>query len=339
MKSRTRLNTFFPFILILALLWGLAACSPAATPHPVAESVVIEEIVETAGEQVIVTQVVEVEREAMMEATQAPAAESGGLSDEPGSFDQLNFTSPARMVIKDAEMELLVRDTDQALANVTQMASDFGGYLISSQTWYDGDFKYATLRLAVPSASFETALNTLRILGIQVLRETASGQDVSAEYVDLQTRLTNLEATAARVRAFLEEAKTVEESLRVSAQLSELEGQIEQIKGQMRYYEGRTAFSTVTVFLTPERPTPTPTLTPTLTPTPTATPSWNPGATFQEASGTLVTISQGTADLLIWAGVVLGPFALLFVALAWGWRTARRTGSRKAVSPPQTPGD
>jgi hypothetical protein len=198
------------------------------------------------------------------------------------------------------------------------MASDFGGYLISSQTWFDSDFKYATLRLAVPSVSFETALNNLRILGLQILRETASGQDVSAEYVDLETRLTNLEATAARVRVFLDEAKTVEESLQVSAQLSELEGQIEQIKGQMRYYESRTAFSTVTVFLTPERPTPTPT----------ATPGWNPGQTFEEATGTLLTVSQGAIDSLIWFAVVIGPFVLILIVLLWSWRSSRRKGSK-----------
>jgi len=304
------------FFLILILFAAvLSACSPAAgtaMPQTIAESIVVTEIVEVEGEAA----------EMMAEATAAPYPSSGEvalLSDEPGSPDQLIAAPPAnRMVIKDAEMELLVRDTDQALANVTQMASDFGGYLISSQTWYDGGFKYATMRLAVPSASFETALNNLRILGSQVLRETATGQDVSAEYVDLETRLTNLEATAARVRAFLDEATTVEESLRVSAQLSELEGQIEQIKGQMRYYEGRTAFSTVTVFLTPERPTPAP------APTPTATPGWNPGQTFEKASGTLVILSQNTIDFLIWFVVVLGPFVLIFGVFVWSWRAARR---------------
>src|SRR3990172_5309040 len=106
---------------------------------------------------------------------------------------------------------------------------------------------YATLPLGIPSSQFEKALIFLRSLALQVTRETATGQDVSAEYTDLQSRLTNLEATAARVRDFLKDAKTIEDSLRISQQLSELESQIEQIKGQMSFYEGRAAFSTVTV--------------------------------------------------------------------------------------------
>ncbi len=68
----------------------------------------------------------------------------------------------------------------------------------------------------------------------------------------MQSRLVNLEATAARVREFLTDAKTVEESLRINATLSDLEGQIEQVKGQMKFYEDRAAFSTISVTLQPQ---------------------------------------------------------------------------------------
>lgn len=309
---------FLPLFILLTL----TACTPAATPtvRAVVETVVVTEIVEGEPVEVIIT------------TTPAPTQAPDMAINEPGSPAQLISAPPAnRMVIKDAELELLVRKPDQALADVTQMASDYGGYIISSQTWYDGDFKYATLRLAVPSTTFETALNNLRIMGMQVLRETASGQDVSAEYVDLQTRLENLEATAARVREFLTEAKTVQESLNVSAELSKLEGQIEQIKGQMGYYEGRTTFSTVTVFLTPERPTPSP------TPTPTATPGWHPGKTFVEASGKLIVISQVAVDAFIWITVIFGPIVLILMGLIWSWRAARRKGSKSILNVSREP--
>jgi len=129
--------------------------------------------------------------------------------------------------------------------------------------------------------------------------------------VDLQSRLTNLEATAARVREFLKDAKTIEDSLRINQQLAELEDQINQVKGQMNYFEGRTAYSTVTVNIVPQYPTPTPTMTPTATPAPSPTPPWNPGATFGKASGVLSKQFQGFVDGAIWVGVVLGPWVLL----------------------------
>ena len=261
-------------------------------------------------------------------ATAAPVSEGGTPSPS-----QLSFApSGSKLVIKDAEMELLVANTDTAIARVTQMAADAGGYILDSQTWYQDGFKFAMLKLGLPSAEFEKSLNFLRSLAIQIVRENASGQDVSAAYVDLQSQLTNLEATSARVRDFLKDAKTVEDSLRINGQLSELEGQIEQVKGQMRFYEGRAAFSTVTVYLTPQYPTPTSTLTPTPTATPTATPTltptqaWNPGQTFGQATGVLENMTQTTLDILIWLVVVGGPMLLVggLIIAAARWLVRRR---------------
>jgi hypothetical protein len=251
----------------------------------------------------------------MSPADQSQASEQTSAS---GDIAMLNYqTGSVRMVIKDAEIELLVEDADRAIDQVTQLAADYGGYLISSQSWYDGEFKYAAIRLAVPSQAYETALTNLRHIGSQVVRETSSGQDVSAEYTDLQSQLTNLEATAARVREFLKAAQTVEESLKVNAQLSELEAKIEQIKGQMKYYEGRTAYSTITANLTPQRPTPTPTPSPTPSATPTPRPGWNPTNTFDNASGVLGALLRATVDLLIWLIVVFGPFVAVFGLILW----------------------
>jgi len=222
------------------------------------------------------------------------------------------------MIIKNAEIELLVADTDLAIDQVTLMAADFGGYLISSQTWFTGDDKHGTLNMGVPSAQFEAVLSRLRRAGSEVLRETTSGQDVSADYADLQARLTNLEATAARVREFLASATNVTESLAVNAELSALQGQIEQIKGQMRYYEGRSAYSTITVTLTPER----------APAEPAADEPWMPQETFASALETLREGSQTVADGLIWFGVVCGPGLLLLAlplgAVAWVRRARRK---------------
>ena len=117
------------------------------------------------------------------------------------------------MIIKDALMDLLVADPELAIERVTQLAADQGGYLVSSRAWMENGFKNAELSMGVPSSHFEETLNQLRRMAVQVLNEQTSGQDVSADYADLAARLVNLEATAARVRAFLEQARTVEESL------------------------------------------------------------------------------------------------------------------------------
>jgi hypothetical protein len=226
------------------------------------------------------------------------------------------------MIIKDAEMRLLVSDTDVAIDRVTQVAIDAFGYVLSSRTWYKDAYKYATITIGVPSQEYETALRRLRSIAIRVLDETASGTDVTDQYVDLQSRLRNLEATEATIRSFLDKADTVEESLRVNRELSEITEQIEEIKGKMNYLKDRAAYSTITVSLEPELPTPTPTATATVTPTPTATPTatpivWRPDETFGTASNVLIRILRGVGNLAIWFVVVLGPFLVPLALIIW----------------------
>jgi len=231
-------------------------------------------------------------------------------------------TGPVPLIIKQAQIRLQVKNTDQAIDRLTQIVSDTGGYIISNRIWYEQanreSYKYATYTIGVPVLEFENALRRLRALAVKVIDETASGQDVTEEYTDLESRLTNLEATRDRIRSFLAQAKTIEESLRINQELASIEEQIEQVKGRMRFLEGRAAYSTITVQLDPELPTiPTPTPTATPTPTPTPTPDvWDPGETFERASGAAVQAGQFLADMLIYLVVWLPfliPFAILWI--------------------------
>jgi len=300
------MNTKRLFISFTILAILLTACASAATP-------IIEEMAALEAEA---------PAEILQDIAPEPAGPADpGNSESPGGPGQLAYEPVGnKMVIKDAQLDILVESTDVAIAQVNQLTADYDGYIISTQSHYENGFKHATIRLGIPSAAFETVLNQLRDLGLKVIQESASGVDGSNEYVDLQSKLTNLEATAARIREFLDAAKTIEETLTISAQLAELEGQIEQVKGQMRYYEGRSAYSTVTVNLVPQYPTPTPTLTPTpipATPTPTPTPGWNAADTFDEASDVLVNMTQSTVDLLIWFGMVLLPIIAVIGVIIW----------------------
>jgi hypothetical protein len=233
------------------------------------------------------------------------------------------------LIVKDAQIRLLVLDTDVAIDRTTQMVTDLGGYIVSSRVWYQEtggeNFKYATLTLGVPVDRFEQALRRLRELAVRVLDENATGQDVTDEYVDLESRLKNLQATRDRVRQFLEDARTVEEALKVNDQLASIEGEIEQVQGRMNYLFDRAAFSTITIDIEPEITA--------LTPSPTATPTpWNAAETFQEASKSLRDVSIVTAQAAIWFFVLIVPILLplaLLIYVAWYLLRGRKKGQHK----------
>jgi hypothetical protein len=328
-------------LAVTAVLVLIAGCS-APTPE-IAEKVVtqsVKEVVQATafveGEVTIVAEPAEEVPAPLPTASPALTHESGQPGDENDRTLQTVAYRPNRMLIKNDEMRLLVDDTDVAIDGVTQIAADTLGYILSVRTWYQEGFKYATMTIGVPVNEFENALRRLRALGLKVQDENASGTDVTDQYVDLESRLRNLEATEARIRTFLDKALTVEESLEVNQKLAEITAQIEQVKGQMNYLRDRSAYSTITVHLSPQIPTPTPSPTPTITPTPTVTPIptatpsptpdvWRPGNTFKSATGVLGSITRTLGDMLIWITVVFGPFALLVgLLLSLGVHLRRR---------------
>src|SRR5512138_1311205 len=335
MKSRSGL--FMLFVLVAMIL--LAACgaaapatqAPAATEAPAevfaAEAPVVEQPLAKEGETAPQDQAVGQAQLAPM-----PTAAAYEISNPAGDLTVIERSN--RMIIKNGDIRLSVKDTDVAIDRATQVIGDAGGYIVSSRTWYQdyygNNLKYATITVGVPVSEFERALVRLRALAVKVVDEKAAGEDVTDQYVDLQSQLTNLEATRARIQEFLTDAKTVDEALRINQELANLEAQIEQIKGRMNYLNDRSAFSTITINFEPEFPilTATPTLTasPTVTPSPTATPvPWKPGQTFHESSKTVTVVYQGIANLLIQLFVIVLPILLPPALIVWGlWKLMNR---------------
>lgn len=322
MKSPARIA----FFSLLAAAFVLAACGGAPSRAPAAPAGEYEQPAAPSVDSYSLDSGAPAVPEA-----QKSAAESGGAqSDMPGAgvvvqtgADALTVAQTgSRMVIKNGEIRLLVEDADNAIDRALQVVGDVRGYIISSRSWYqtgpDGEnYKYATVSIGVPADQFETAMRRFRAVALRVLDENASGQDVSDEYVDLQSQLVNLEATRDRIRKFLDEAQSVEESLRVNNELSKIEAQIEKVKGRMNYLSNRSAFSTITVTFEPDIPPLPPT--PTRTPVPTATPKqWNPGETAQAATKSLTSIYQALVELAIWIFIVIVPLLAPPALVAWG---------------------
>lgn len=335
MKIRSGL--FMLFVIILMLV--LAACggaaapqAPAATEAPAdlfaAEAPMVEQPAAKNGESLPSDQAV-----GQSAAAPLPTAAAYEISNPSGDLTVIERSN--RMIVKNADVRLTVKDTDVAIDRATQIIGDAGGYIVSSRVWYQdyygNNLKYATITIGVPVDEFEKALSRLRGLAIKVVDETAAGDDVTDQYVDLQSQLTNLEATRARIQDFLKDAKTIDEALRINQELSNIEGQIEQIKGQMNYLNDRSAYSTITLNLEPEFPVLTPTPTPTAYPTATPIP-WNPGQTFGEAKNTVTVIYQGIGNFLIWLVVVILPIVMPPALILWAiWKLLNRKSVRPSV--------
>ncbi|MEK7278334.1 MAG: DUF4349 domain-containing protein [Chloroflexota bacterium] len=257
-------------------------------------------------------------------APEAPAAEAPSVAAAPVEGDVSLAPGAERLVIKNANLSIVVDDTAVTVDKITQMAEGLGGFVVTLntyQTTYGADYalaQHATMTIRVPSAKLNDALKQIKDLSVDVTSESISGQDVTSEYVDLKSRLTNLEAAEKQLQSIMAEATKTEDVLAVYNQLVYTREQIEVIKGQIKYYEEAAALSAISVDITPNVAT-----------QPISIGGWHPEGTAKDALETLVRALQDLADGLIYFGIVCLPFLLiagvpLFFFGRWLWKRRKK---------------
>ncbi len=188
----------------------------------------------------------------------APADAAGVASDEAvveesGSFvgvDVVRSTIPQgdlTKIIRNGRVVLIVEDGSFAssVTAVTQIADGLGGIVVESSSH---DQSTGTFVLRIPSKRFDAAMTRLRAIG-EVRAERVTTDDVTAEFIDLQARLTILLDRRALLRDLQTEATTSEEILRLADLIGQTQLEIEQIQGQLRYLKNQVSLATIEVQL------------------------------------------------------------------------------------------
>jgi hypothetical protein len=232
------------------------------------------------------------------------------------------------MVIRTAQMTVEVQDMESALAHARAIVSQGGGYVSASNTHIertdDQDRMVADLTLQVRSDAADSAMSDLRALG-KVTAETSGSQDVTDEYVDLDSNLRNLQASEAAILKLMDKATQISDVLSLQRELTNVRGQIERIQGRKTYLERRTDMATISLSLR----------LPPVAATQVTGGAWDPLATALRGWQASLTVLRNLANAVI---VVLAfSWWLVPVAAvgAYVWRR-RRSVSPRAVVPAET---
>ncbi len=239
-----------------------------------------------------------------------------------------------KMIIYNGELNLIVKNTVTMQEEVTVRVEEMGGYVSNSNSYaYDNGLMRVTLTLRVPAENFNAMMAVLRAMALEISSESISSQDVTQEYVDLESRLRALQAKATRLEALMEQAEDTEAVLAVYEELSATQQEIEQTKGRMRYLERSAAMATITVQLTPDELS-----------QPVEVAGWRPAGTLKRAVEALINTFQFLFEALIWLVILVVPVVVFigivgFVLLKLlGVVFKRRGRKQKATSsnPPTT---
>jgi len=223
-----------------------------------------------------------------------------------------------RLIVRSAELQLVVKDTEATLEQITTSVGELGGYVVTSQLNQYDEGARVSLTVRVPAEALDSTLAQFRDWALEVRRQNVTGEDVTEEYSDLQAQLRHLEATEARLLTFLEEAEDTEATLAVYSELQPVQGEIERVKGRIQYLEGAAAMSSIYVELIPDALA-----------QPISVAGWRPQGTLRQAVEALIRTLQFLVEALIWVLVYIAPVALVvlvlpLLALVWIVRRLRR---------------
>lgn len=184
-------------------------------------------------------------------ATKAELAQGAADRDRLSAFN-----APAgseRMVIRSNTLSMIAADPAAVLERVRTLALRLGGYVESSSLAENkGDQPSGNISIRVPATRLDEARLEIRRYGLRVENETAQANDVTAQYVDMDSRLRNYRAEEAQYLEIMRRSGTIRDTLAVAERLSDVRGRIEQLQGQLNLLSHQVQMASLTVSVRPE---------------------------------------------------------------------------------------
>ncbi|MEA3441060.1 MAG: DUF4349 domain-containing protein [Chloroflexota bacterium] len=304
MNSRSKILSLIIVSFILAAL-SLGACAGQA-PKEMSESVYAPEPAEYYDEEV---------------STEDEARFLSGKS-TLARYDDAQ--EGERLVIKDADLSIVVSDPSSSLDEIAKLADDMGGFVVTANLFHtetsDGvRVPEGMITIRVPAERLNEALAEIKAQSDRdPISESISSQDVTQDYVDLQSRLRNLEAAEEKLIQIMEEARKTEDVLSVYNELVRVQEEIELIKGRMKYLEQSAALSSISTHLLADEAV-----------QPLTIGGWEPVGVAKSAVQALINalkflVNAGLWVLIFVLPIVLILFVVIFLPIRWLVRRVRK---------------
>jgi hypothetical protein len=174
-------------------------------------------------------------------------AESKAVTEESSESEtKAPVVATERMIIHQASLSVNVKKLDKAQSNIEQKVEQYGGYIVESNVYQEDDqTSSGKMIVRIPEKNFEKFLLDAEGEAAEILERNVTGQDVTEQYVDLESRVKSKRAVEERLLEFMSKAQKTDDLLKISADLATIQEEIEVMVGKMKYLENQTSFSTI----------------------------------------------------------------------------------------------
>lgn len=160
-----------------------------------------------------------------------------------------------RKIIKTSDFSIKVKKVAESNQRIKEMVAGEEGF-ISSMDLTNSTYRITSqLVIRVPAQRFDQLMDKIETESIYTNHRRVNAQDVTEEYLDIETRLNTKKQVRDRYVSILrDKAKTVEEVLKAEEAIRVIQEEIESREGRLNYLKNRVAMSTINLELYQEVP-------------------------------------------------------------------------------------
>lgn len=159
-----------------------------------------------------------------------------------------------KKIIKDGRLGIQVKNLKAAKTNIDTLVRSLGGYY-DNESLINNDYSTDyNLRIRIPSNNLEILIGKIEKGEGEVSYKEITARDVTEEFIDLETRLTNKQKYLAQYQELLKNAKSIKEILDIQEKIRVLEEEIESTTGRLKYLNDQVNYSTLELNISQLKP-------------------------------------------------------------------------------------
>lgn len=158
-----------------------------------------------------------------------------------------------KKIIKDGRLGIKVGKLKEAKMNIDTLVRNMGGYY-DKESLSNNDYSIEyNLIIRVPSNKLEILIDKIEKGEGEVAYKEIDARDVTEEFIDLETRLSNKRQYLAKYQELLKNAKSIKEILDIQEKIRGLEEEIESTTGRLKYLNNLVDYSTLDLNITQKK--------------------------------------------------------------------------------------
>lgn len=183
---------------------------------------------------------------------EAPRGEAGTIVGGNGSFTSTSKSTVQTQdkIIRKVSMEVETKEFDTLIKSINEKIEELEGYVessnVSGRSYDYYDLRRGRIVARIPKDSLKGFTDNISDIA-NVINSTSDTENVTLQYVDIESRKKSLEIEQERLWALLEKEETIEDIITLESRLSSIRYELQNYESTLRTFDNQVEYSTVTL--------------------------------------------------------------------------------------------